>query len=233
MPRVLVLESSQRGLSEALRGAGHTVVATSFEDDSYDLADSIRLAFQGRPADLIVADLTTASDFLPLRHVQWVLRDIWGAETRLPCLALLIPYHLSLPELPAFVEDFLLPPYDPGELVVRAALQLFRIRQARDNELLTFADLTLDLSGGKAFDINGGEMVLTRREFELLRFLCTHRGKFFDRDRLLSLVWGIEFAGGDRTVDIHICRLRSKLPPHASSLLETRRGLGYGFQIAS
>jgi hypothetical protein len=232
MPRLLVLQSSQPDLEDALLSAGHSVVSISFDADSYDVADSIRQSFGGRPADLIVADLTSANDFLPLRHMQWMLRDIWGSDIRLPCLALLTPHHLALPELPAFVEDFVLPPYDQVEVVVRTSLQFFRIRQ-RDNELLTLADLTLDLSGGKAFAINGEEMVLTRREFELLRFLCTHRGKFFDRDRLLSLVWGIEFAGGDRTVDIHICRLRSKLPPHASSLLETRRGLGYGFQIAS
>jgi DNA-binding response OmpR family regulator len=233
MPRVLVLESSQRGLDDLLRSAGHKVVSLSCEEDSHELGDSIRQSFEGRPADIVVADLSNASDLLPVRHLQWILREIWGGETRLPCLALVTPNHLALPELPAFIEDFLLPPYDRVEITVRIALLLFRIRKARDTEQLTFADLTLDLTGGKAFDVNGGEMVLTRREFELLRFLCTHRGKFFDRDRLLSLVWGIEFAGGDRTVDIHICRLRSKLPPHASSLLETRRGLGYGFQVAS
>jgi DNA-binding response OmpR family regulator len=233
MPRVLVLETLKRGLPDALKRAGHNVVAVSFDDDTYELGDAIRQSFEGRPSDIIVADLTTANDFLPLRNIQWVLRDIWGSEIRLPCVALLTPNHLGIPELPAFVEDFVLPPHSADEIAVRITVQLFRLRQARDSELLTFADLTLDLSGGKAFDVNGGEMVLTRREFELLRFLCTHRGKFFDRDRLLSLVWGIEFAGGDRTVDIHICRLRSKLPPHASSLLETRRGLGYGFQIAS
>jgi DNA-binding response OmpR family regulator len=233
MPRVLVLESSQRGLDDLLRSAGHKVVSFSCEEDSHELGDSIRQSFEGRPADIVVADLSNASDLLPVRHLQWILREIWGGETRLPCLALVTPNHLALPELPAFIEDFLLPPYDRVEITVRIALLLFRIRKARDTEQLTFADLTLDLTGGKAFDVNGGEMVLTRREFELLRFLCTHRGKFFDRDRLLSLVWGIEFAGGDRTVDIHICRLRSKLPPHASSLLETRRGLGYGFQVAS
>jgi DNA-binding response OmpR family regulator len=220
-------------LVDGLRSAGHVVVSTPMDEDRHGFLDSISQAFEGRPADLIVADLTTSADFLPLRHVQWVLRETWGSETRVPCLALLSPYHLSIPDLPAFVEDFLLPPHDVSEALVRVTVQLFKARQSRDGDLLTFADMTLDLSGGKAYDVSGEEMVLTRREFELLRFLCTHRGKFFDRDRLLSLVWGIEFVGGDRTVDIHICRLRSKLPPHAASLLETRRGLGYGFQIAS
>ena len=58
----------------------------------------------------------------------------------------------------------------------------------------------------------------------------THRGKFFARDRLLDLVWGLDFEGGERTVDIHIRRIRAKLPPLATEMLITRRGVGYGFQ---
>ena len=233
MPRVLILQTANLHIVEALRRAGHSVACAAMDDDNTDVIDEMCRAFEGRPADVIVADLTTAIDFLPLRHFQFIVRETWGDEMRIPCIALLAPFHLGLPDLPAFVEDFLLPPYDPSEAVVRTSLQIFKSRQARDTERLTFADLTLDLAGAKAFDSRGEEMLLTRREFELLRFLCTHRGKFFDRDRILALVWGIEFAGGDRTVDIHVCRLRSKLPPHAASLLETRRGLGYGFKIAS
>jgi DNA-binding winged helix-turn-helix (wHTH) protein len=233
MPRILILQSSNLQIVEALRRAGHAIASAYIDDDNSDVLDEMCRAFDGRAADVIIADLTEATDFLPLRHVQYILRETWGEEMRIPCVALLSPYHLGLPDLPAFVEDFLLPPHDPSEAVVRTTLQLFKSRQARDTDRLTFADLTLDLASGKAFDTHGEEMILTRREFELLRFLCTHRGKFFDRDRILALVWGIEFAGGDRTVDIHVCRLRSKLPPHAASLLETRRGLGYGFKIAS
>ena len=70
----------------------------------------------------------------------------------------------------------------------------------------------------------------TPREYELLRFLALHRGKFFARDRLLDLVWGVGFEGGERTVDIHVRRLRAKMPPLAAALLETRRGLGYGLR---
>ena len=98
---------------------------------------------------------------------------------------------------------------------------------------MTFADVVLDLQTATARNHRGDTLPLTHREFELLHFLCRHRGKFFDRDRLLTHVWGVDFIGSDRTVDIHVCRLRSKLPSHAASLLETRRGLGYGFARAA
>lgn len=233
MSRILVLESSQRGAIEALRKAGHQTFGVTFEHDSYAMGEAIRDAFDGRMPDLMVADLSPGGDFLPLRHVQWVLNDLWGPGAKLPCLAFLTSSHLALPDLPTFVDDFVLPPFDPRELLTRISMLLFRVRQVREDERLTLADLTVDLEGGKAFGPCGLEISLTKREFELLQFLCTHRGKFFDRDRLLSLVWGVEFAGSDRTVDIHICRLRSKLPGHAASLLETRRGVGYGFQVAN
>jgi two-component system alkaline phosphatase synthesis response regulator PhoP len=71
---------------------------------------------------------------------------------------------------------------------------------------------------------------LTPREYELLQFLLTHRGRLFSRERLLDLVWGVDFEGGARTVDIHIRSLRAKLPPDAARLLTTQRGIGYGFQ---
>ncbi|HLY64319.1 MAG TPA: helix-turn-helix domain-containing protein [Chloroflexota bacterium] len=58
-----------------------------------------------------------------------------------------------------------------------------------------------------------------------------HRGKLFPRDRLLDMVWGLDFEGSGRTVDIHIRRLRAKLPPKTAALLETHRGIGYGFRI--
>ena len=90
--------------------------------------------------------------------------------------------------------------------------------------------MTLELSAGCARDAAGLLLPLTPREYELLRFLALHRGKFFARDRLLDLVWGVGFEGGERTVDIHIRRLRAKMPPLAAALLETRRGLGYGLR---
>jgi DNA-binding response OmpR family regulator len=74
--------------------------------------------------------------------------------------------------------------------------------------------------GGRALD-------LTFKEFELLRFLASHPGRVFTRPALLREVWGYDFYGGTRTVDVHIRRLRAKLGPEFEPLVETVRGVGY------
>ena len=190
--------------------------------------------FAGRPPDLLLADLSQAADYLPLICLRRLLVQCWGEEMpRLPCLALFEPRHLQLPDWPTQIDDFLLPPYAPAEALARLALLLFRHRYVRDASMVSFTGVTLDLAENLVRDTEGNALPLTPREFELLRFLVTHQGKFFGRDRLLDLVWGVDYEGGERTVDIHVRRLRAKLPPESSALLQTRRGGGYGLLQAS
>ena len=144
-------------------------------------------------------------------------------------LALLSPAHLEQREWLAYTDDFLLPTHTPHEALARIAQLAFRHRQIPSDNLITFADVTLDMDGKRALDARSQPLPLKPREYDLLEFLIVHRGKFFSRDRLLDFVWGVEFDGFERTVDIHVSRLRSKLPPDAASRLETRRGMGYGF----
>ncbi|MGV3613709.1 MAG: winged helix-turn-helix domain-containing protein [Fimbriimonas sp.] len=205
----------------------------SLDDEGKKVVDAIYRAFEGRSPDALMADLRPAVDFLPVRHVRWLIRETWGPDLEVPCLALLSPHHLHQGDMEAHIDDFLLDPIQPKEAIVRLNLMIGRVRRTQDGNLITFADVVLDIASSTARTHRGESLTLTHREFELLHFLCRHRGKFFDRDRLLTHVWGADFDGSDRTVDIHVCRLRSKLPPHAASLLETRRGLGYGFARAA
>jgi DNA-binding response OmpR family regulator len=73
-------------------------------------------------------------------------------------------------------------------------------------------------------------VTLTFKEFELLRFLASNMGRVFTREALLNEVWGYEYYGGDRTVDVHIRRLRSKLEDPAHTFIETVRNIGYKFK---
>ena len=148
----------------------------------------------------------------------------------IPSLALFGTQHLSQPDWPAHTDDFLLPPYAPEEALARVKLLLFRKRHIREDNTLRFADVIVHLDSEQATDEKKRLLLLRPREFDLLRFLMTHKGKFFSRDRLLDLVWGIDFEGSERTVDIHVTRLRAKLPPEAADRLETRRGIGYGLR---
>lgn len=234
MQNVLVVSSSAKGdgpggIVSALRLAGYRVAQTSL-----DAAEaSLETEFSGRPADILVADLSGAADCLPLRHATRVLRHLWGEDAPpVLRLALLTHRHLRQADWMAYSDDFLLPPYVPDEVLARVSLLLFRRRHVKFGDTLTFEDVLLDLSGKQAFDATDSRrIVLTPREYDLLQFLLMHRGRFFARDRLLDLVWGLDFDGGERTVDIHVTRLRAKLPPDAAALLDTRRGVGYGFQV--
>ncbi len=217
-------------LKAALAQAGYPVAWADL-DGTDDALEQLCAAFDGRPPDLLLADLSAAADCLPLRHAARLLQAAWGDDLPLPPrLALLAPRHLTQPDWPAYTDDFLLPPYPPAEMLARVSLLGFRKRQIQTGDRLLLPGLVLELSSGCARDDGGRMLPLTPREYELLRFLTLHRGKFFARDRLLDLVWGVDFEGGERTVDIHIRRLRAKLPAQAAALLETRRGGGYGLR---
>lgn len=233
MLTILLLASGEEShpltaLTAALKHAGYRTALSALGSRA-DEQDALYAAFDGRPPDALLADLSAAADCLPLRHAARLLQSIWGEDGPLPMrLALLAPRHLSQPDWPAYLDDFLLPPYAPAEMLSRLSLLSFRKRQIQTGDRLLLEDLVLELSAGCARDAAGVTLPLTPREYELLRFLSLHRGKFFARDRLLDLVWGMGFDGSERTVDIHIRRLRAKMPPRAADLLETRRGLGYG-----
>ena len=222
--------SLKPALLTALRQAGYVAGCTDLESGAETL-ETLSAAFEGRPPDVLLADLSSAADCLPLRHAARLLQNTWGDEVPLPArLALFTLRHLALPDWQAYTDDFLLPPYAPAEMLARLSLLSFRKRHIQSGDRLLLADLVLELAAGCARDLSGLMLPLTPREYELLRFLTLHRGKFFARDRLLDMVWGVDFDGGERTVDIHIRRLRAKMPPQAADLLETRRGIGYGLR---
>ncbi|MBC8136461.1 MAG: response regulator transcription factor [Fibrella sp.] len=195
-------------------------------------AEEICRACSGLYPDLVVADLRKSFDALPLRALRHRLGEAWhGSANNAPLIMVLLGVRqLAGRDWFPLADDFLAPPHTPDELLARVRLLLFRRRQVETGDMIRFRDVTLDLHGGIARHSSTDMVVsLTPREWELLRFLLTHRGKLYSRERLLDFVWGVDYAGGPRTVDIHVRRLRAKLPPEASASLENRRGLGYGF----
>src|SRR5579871_2413401 len=136
-----------------LRNTGYAVGETDLEESGADALDALLAHFEGRPPDLLLADLASASDCLPLRHLRRVLRFAWGDDLPLPpCLTLLCPQHLSQPDWPAYTDDFLLPPYEPSEVLARLKLLLFRKRHIDAGNTLSYADIRLDLASGRALD---------------------------------------------------------------------------------
>lgn len=238
MQRIVILTSSEDEayLSSLTLLLSTPRVAVHVIDVSGPLAeasDRLEAVSCGKMPGLFIIDLSGTQDCLLLDQVHRLCRAVWGDDTPLPpTLGILTPNHLKQPDWPAFVDDFVLVEQVRSEITARVKQLLFRVHQKSIDETIGFADVRIESSTGRVRSANSGQPIpLTPRESELLSFLISHRGKFFARDRLLDLVWGVGFDGGERTVDIHIRRLRSKLPPNASSLLETRRGVGYGFRL--
>jgi DNA-binding response OmpR family regulator len=125
-------------------------------------------------------------------------------------------------------DDFCVYPFQPGELDARLKVLFWRTGRGTRPELVEYGDLLLNLETYQAA-IAGKPLDLTYMEYELLKFLASHPGKVFTRETLLSRVWGYEYYGGARTVDVHIRRLRAKLGEEHANLIQTVRSVGYRF----
>jgi DNA-binding response OmpR family regulator len=125
-------------------------------------------------------------------------------------------------------DDFCLNPFHPTELQARLRHLLHRSGDAPRGELVEQSGLMLNLETYQA-SIEGRPLDLTYMEYELLKFLAQNPGKVFTREMLLSRVWGYEYYGGARTVDVHIRRLRAKLGEEHANLIQTVRSVGYRF----
>jgi DNA-binding response OmpR family regulator len=122
-------------------------------------------------------------------------------------------------------DDLVLVPFVPAELYVRIRRAEWRRSEFSAQERIKMGRLFIDLAAHEV-SVDERSVELTQQEFALLAFLCQHRGRVFTRQQLLERVWGVDFYGGSRTVDIHVRRLRAKLGSAVDNL-ETMRGVGY------
>jgi len=125
-------------------------------------------------------------------------------------------------------DDFLLTPVDQTELRIRLARLGVAEDQITDDPVLRHADLELNTATYQAY-LAGGPVDLTYMEYELLRFFVEHPNRVWSREQILSKVWGYDYFGGSRTVDVHVRRLRAKLGEQRASWITTVRSVGYRF----
>ncbi len=128
-------------------------------------------------------------------------------------------------------DDYLTKPFGISELQARIRAQLRRTGVQRPVEELRAGDLALNLVNRRATR-NGEDLLLSPKEFNLLAEMMRHRGSVLSRDLLLTRVWGYDFLGDSRTVDVHVCWLRDKIEPdpNAPRRIVTVRALGYRFE---
>lgn len=122
-------------------------------------------------------------------------------------------------------DDYIAKPFGMMELVARIKAVLRRSGQEKEAEELSFASIRMDGDAHQVF-VDGEKTVLTLKEFEMLKYLIQNKGRVLTRDQLLTHIWGYDFDGETRTVDVHIRTLRQKLGK-AGDDIETIRGVGY------
>ena len=124
-------------------------------------------------------------------------------------------------------DDYITKPFSPNEVVARVRALLRRAHRATPPGLLHYGPLTVDVER-HTVSVGGDDVRLTAKEFLLLRYLLEHRGRVLSRDLLLSDVWGYSYTGGTRTVDVHVRRLREKLPMMAEALVTVKQ---FGYKL--
>jgi len=149
-------------------------------------------------------------------------------EARLPVLLVIDRTLTGEVASESAISDFILSPIDRTELRVRLQRLGATPQEGDAAEVLTFRDLELNLATYQA-TIAGTPSDLTYMEYELLRFFVENTSRVWSREQLLSKVWGYDYFGGSRTVDVHVRRLRAKLGEERSSWITTVRSVGYRF----
>ena len=128
-------------------------------------------------------------------------------------------------------DDYLVKPVDPTELMARIKAVFRRYTaSAEDSKVLELPDLRIDLER-YAVTCRGEHLIMPPKELELLFFLASHPNQVFTREQLLDRIWGFDYVGESRTVDVHIKRLREKLPEQDAWEIKTVWGVGYKFSI--
>lgn len=178
-------------------------------DEEYDLA-VIDLASVGE-------DSTAAS-----------LLEAGGTEAK-PVIVIAGPDQISAFDPIRDVDDYVRQRGAPDDLVVRVRRLLWKKHRVDSRNVLKCGDLVMDL-GNYTVQVAGRTVELTYKEYELLRFLATNRDRVYSRETLLNKVWGYDFYGGARTVDVHVRRLRSKIEDKHHTFIETVRNVGYRFR---
>ena len=176
-------------------------------------------------ADVVVVDLERCSmDSGKLCHALKRERSL----RELPLVLLVTEEQLGRIDVAWGLEDYLTLPVSATRLAERLKFLLWKLNKVELKNGCSVGSLVINFERYEVH-VKGAPVDLTYKEFELLKFLAMHPGKVFTREALLDRVWGYDFYGGTRTVDVHIRRLRSKIEAGKTVYIETVRNVGYKF----
>lgn len=200
----------------------YTLAATGFEARGFESARGLFDEIEGCAPDLILLDI-----MLPETDGMDILKQIKSYDEAMPVIMVTAKSDQidKIKGLDAGADDYIIKPFDIMELVSRVKAVLRRSERSGASDMLIHHDLALNQSARRV-TVGGHEISLTFKEYELLLVLLKNRGTVMSRDRLMNEVWGTDFEGETRTVDVHIRTLRQKLG-EACEYIETVRNVGY------
>ncbi|WP_136607818.1 response regulator transcription factor [Paenibacillus dokdonensis] len=225
MPLILVVDDDphiRELVSHLLKSEGFSIAEAANGHEALKVLETTR-------ADLVVLDI-----MMPGMDGWELCKELSGNYEDMPVLMLTAKGE-TVHKVKGFelgTDDYLVKPFDPPELIARVKALLKRYRISASQQI-QIGSLRLNR---KTYECYTGEegITLPLKEFELLFLLASYPGKTFSRDQLIEQIWGFDYEGDERTVDVHIKRLRERFPPEDHAFqIRTIRGLGYRMEVTS
>ena len=218
MVRLIIIADESKSVRELrleLAQGGFGCLVAPYSDKVMDLLEkqSFDLVF------LSIEEQKSIAEVLELSQKIKQERDV-------PIVALVSADNLSNLDSGIRIDDFVVEPWGITEVAARIGRILGQKGSIESIEIIKCGDLIIDLAKCEV-SLSGKIIMLTFKEYQLLKFLMGNPGRVFTREALLDKVWGRDYYGGDRTVDVHIRRLRSKIEDRDHSFIDTIRNIGY------
>jgi DNA-binding response OmpR family regulator len=220
MSRVLIFAAEKETgteLAQRLSRYDLACFVTSYENGMRETVTSTR-------PDIVLFEVNEQQSIQDLNELIVRLKKTIG----LPVIALITENLLENLDFTFDADDFIIIPYNLHELKLRITRVLRRAVRNESRELIKCEGLAIDPVTCEVI-LEGIPVELTFKEYELLKLMASNRGRVFTREALLDKIWGFDYYGGDRTVDVHIRRLRSKIEDSNHIYIETVRNIGYRF----
>lgn len=219
----ILLVSATRRLHDRITEVTHSIDAAAALADESTVGQAID---SGREFDLVILDAQGLS-----AETLSTVDSFVSSNGYIPQLFVIEPNKIRGIHLPTQGKaDFIVSTATAAEFEARCSLLLWPGEESRPSEVVSIDNMTINLATYQV-TIDEKPVDLTLMEYSLLQFLATHPSRAYSRETLLHRVWGFEYCGGTRTVDVHIRRVRSKVGPQVASHIVTIRGVGYLFRV--
>jgi len=191
--------------------------------DDYDVVGFRSIDLIKPVFSILVVDIEALDD---PENIQFNLSRLRKKIQNIPVLLMVKSADSMSVNTEWFYHDFVFFPLRKGELLLRIRNLVTRYSEEKDDDVIRVGSIAINISEYTVYR-NEERIDFTYKEFELLRHLLQNKGQTFSRKELLNRIWGVEYIGGTRTVDVHVRRLRCKLGDDFNSIIETVRNVGY------